>query len=444
MIIRARGKDGMFRITVNEPNKKTIEDIKKEIENNIQIEAKHLKIHNQGETEEYKNQQTIGQLGWKHGEMIYFSYDENYKSKQDKEEEEKKKEMEDILGNGDDITSLGLKYRKKNWTLSEYMELVNKHKKVIKNQKYPVTTKIRVDNRAVQQFQVHLRQMAYTIQRMGYLYGTVSDGKKPASKEKPKNAAEQKKQEKEDEEYKEWQFKNVRVAVVYEPPQHGDDNGCIEMNDDKQNDVNDIAKKLGLERVGWIYSYKGKRDYFLSGREVLKIAEKQDTYGEAFTTLTCGLTDGGQMKVEAFQVSKLCVELVKQGMLIVDPKRPHMLKLKKPMELQRKMVSEVETILFVCPLGIKSTESIFKIGFPVANRPMAEEQPSKAALKRVLRSRHNLPFMDQMTDFQLLIYLSDYLTKEDYVDICGAIKQQNHNRIKRYRELIYLYAGLDL
>jgi hypothetical protein len=71
-----------------------------------------------------------------------------------------------------------------------------------------------VDGLAATQFQQFLREMGLKVQRMGYMYGSVSPGQQPEPSEEDK-----KKDQKIAEEIKNEKFEDVTVQVIYEPPQ---------------------------------------------------------------------------------------------------------------------------------------------------------------------------------------------------------------------------------
>lgn len=99
----------------------------------------------------------------------------------------------------------------------------------------------------------HWQRSGMIEQRMGWLYGYYS----------------------EDPNYPEGV--RINVEAVYEPPQIGEMNGVIEIDDPKRLYVDMIANGLGLERVGWIFT-KIDQDNFLSSEEVRKAAKLQQEH----------------------------------------------------------------------------------------------------------------------------------------------------------------------
>ena len=46
----------------------------------------------------------------------------------------------------------------------------------------------------------------------------------------------------------------VNIEAIYEPPQIGETNDVIPLNDDKRYIVDMVAEALTLERVGWVFT----------------------------------------------------------------------------------------------------------------------------------------------------------------------------------------------
>jgi nuclear protein localization family protein 4 len=89
--------------------------------------------------------------------------------------------------------------------------------------------------------------------------------------------------------------------------------------------VDSLVALLGLQKVGWIFSHPAReKGFYFSGHEILFTAEQQlecaggieDT---PFVTVRVTVDEGGQSTVEAFQVSKQCMEMVAEGVLQASP-----------------------------------------------------------------------------------------------------------------------------
>jgi hypothetical protein len=134
IIVRIRGKDGNFRYEVD-PNERVVE-IKKllQADTSVPPEVQTLSLDpNKGPA--IPDNITLTAANIKHGAMLYLRYDvNNVKSKQDIEDEKKRELLKKELGDMDDLSNLGLKYRSKYWTVESYGQLVEQYKIRIKHQ----------------------------------------------------------------------------------------------------------------------------------------------------------------------------------------------------------------------------------------------------------------------------------------------------------------------
>ncbi|KAL9653363.1 hypothetical protein ABK040_001999 [Willaertia magna] len=440
MLIRVRGKDGTFRFEVNDMNTTTINDLKLLVEKETKVPSNSITLKKFRENNSLLNNSTLQQCNIKHGDMLEFTYDVNqFKSKQDEEEEIKKKKRAEEMTD-DDIENLGLKHRTKQITLKEYVDLVNKVKVTIKHQKYAICSSVEIDQNAGQNFQLFLRQTRFQMQRFGFLYGTTAQGKKPQPTEEEKKSASKDEYFNEDDDHQ-----DAFVKVIYEPKQESYPDGFKELEDPIYNDRADaLASMLGLKKVGWIFSHDGQREYPLLGPEIIKAAEYQSKFGPSFVTVTVSPNEEGEIIFEAFQVSKQCVQLWEKGWLEIDPENPDIIKVKKAVEVERKMVNTIDVLLLVTNVAIKNHKSIFQFGFPPRNRPGNEHLQTMQELKSVLLERKSQKFVQRVSDFNLLLFLTDYLSlTSDFPDLCEAVLTQNNSMATGFEALINAYCGIE-
>jgi len=271
-----------------------------------------------------------------------------------------------------------------------------------------------------------------------FLYGTTKDDKWPDDPQPPSDS-------KEPVEEKPAICLSSLVDVIYEPPQENEDEKIRELKDDKTRDkVDAIAALFGIKPVGWIVSYSTPRDHALTAAEILKAAEYQAKYGDHFVTVTIGLNQDQQISLEAFQVSKQCVELYQKGLFELDPTNSSILKTKKKVDVGKKTVTEVECLLLITNTGIQSYTSKLQVGFPIKNRPdyiSKEYKQSREKAKEVItrRERQGMKFVQCINDFHLLLYLAelDILSlKTDFPLLVDAIKAQNQGAMGGYEMII--------
>lgn len=112
------------------------------------------------------------------------------------------------------------------------------------------------------------------------------------------------------------------MEAIYEPPQKGEMNGVIELDDKKEAMVDAIAENLNFRRVGWIFTTIDP-DLYLTSAEVEKMAKLQHKYCvehpcganiSMFVTIKAKvISDKGETGLEAAMVSDQCQAMVRDG-----------------------------------------------------------------------------------------------------------------------------------
>eukprot|EP00761_Pharyngomonas_kirbyi_P013724 gb/GECH01013753.1/.p1 GENE.gb/GECH01013753.1/~~gb/GECH01013753.1/.p1 ORF type:complete len:435 (+),score=136.54 gb/GECH01013753.1/:1-1305(+) len=431
-VIRMSCRDGQFRSKVN-PSKDTITELLKEISKKNGISPENMLAYRD---KSYKQRldpnATIQNSKLNHGDIIYVKYDtEKHKSFQDieaeKEEERRKKALENT-----DAHNLHLGLRKRHWRMDEFLSLLDKHTIHVKHQDDPTCGACYLDTGAAQKFQAYLAAMAFQVQRMGYLYGRLEE-------EVPSEDGDDEEWDPEEEE--DITF-SPYVDVIYEPPQDGNSKECLELDDPLAERVDLLTSLLGLRKIGWIFSAPADREYELSGPEVLKAAKLQSVYGNDFITVKVGTREDGKTQMEAFQVSKQCVDLYKDG-FFEEHEDSKMLKTRKPIHVEKKETDEVDCAFFVTAVPIKEGISPFKTQFPIENRPYAEKTPSIQTLKEVLEANRSKPFVERVSDFHMLFFLCDFLgLDQQMIGLCDAVKEKNNTLAKEYEPIISNYTAM--
>lgn len=247
--------------------------------------------------------------------------------------------------------------------------------------------------------------------------------------------------------------KDVRVEVIYEPPQMGDgetyrlgeesgdgsgrggDGECGSGSGAASVDMDSRAERLagwlGLRQVGIVFSARPRR-CLLSGRDVAVVAEAvlsvERRYGAAaaasFVAIVVTLAEDGQTLFEAYQISEQAVAMVRAG--VVKPaaeQKPNSGKLltSEPVFVEGKEVTAVHTEFFLINVRIRAHDGWLRSAFPVESRelaPQAVGQMNGALDKR-------LPFYRRVSDFHLLLFLSNMLDMDvDMPRLAAAVAQQ--------------------
>eukprot|EP00891_Asterochloris_glomerata_P003233 jgi/Astpho2/3233/e_gw1.00052.38.1_t len=249
----------------------------------------------------------------------------------------------------------------------------------IERQDAPHCASVSFDRHAANSFQAYNQQaLAFSIKRGGILYGN------------------------KDEEG------NVQVHAIFEPQQEGSaEHLQIQRGSEEEARADFIARGLGMEKVGWIFTQSSKeRDYIMHTQEICQMAQWQHELGEhcvtGVVTLESG-DEGSQVHFEAFQVSDKCVQLVQDGWFNPSAEPSGEPKQKLPVIVAGKDVKEVDNDYFLIPIKILDHEGPLQTDFAIENRltPQGQQQ-----LKEYMSKTQSKPYWQRLADFHLLLYLS--------------------------------------
>ena len=126
----------------------------------------------------------------------------------------------------------------------------------------------------------------------------------------------------------------AEVKAIYEPNQKNDTNKYTLLKDANLNTADKIAKKLGLQRVGWIFTdlnelqggkveyTRNSSSYFLSANECIRAGflqnlhpnkcryASEESYGSKFVTVVASGNEENQISFEGYQISLQGMSLV--------------------------------------------------------------------------------------------------------------------------------------
>jgi nuclear protein localization family protein 4 len=333
---------------------------------------------------------------------------------------------------------LPLRDMKMQWTLNDFIAMDSQFEFKMKRQEESICKQVSLDIPSVSDFQAYLQK--FKCQRFGFLYGTFvqeTRGEDVQADAKPTK---------------------VRVEAIYEPPQEFDAEsaeGFIPLDDPKEEVVEQIAQLLGWRKVGWIYGHKQReKGFVMSAAEVILAAEYQlEAAGGVeetpFVTVKVAPGADGTVSVEAFQVSQQCMAMVAEQALEVhaDPKSCKVNETFTAIQ-EGKPSPTVENNFFltVVPIAQHISEK-FIADFPRLNRSFDDRMPSQDEMKRTLQKSGSSgwSFEDRLADFNLLIYLSDFLDlNADYPKICAALTDRATTPLADgYKLIIKSLAGIE-
>ncbi|XP_054112577.1 nuclear protein localization protein 4 homolog isoform X5 [Callithrix jacchus] len=282
----------------------------------------------------------------------------------------------------------------------------------------------------------------------------------------------------------------AEVAAIYEPPQIGTQNSLELLEDPKAEVVDEIAAKLGLRKVGWIFTdlvsedtrkgtvrYSRNKDtYFLSSEECITAGDFQNKhpnmcrlspdghFGSKFVTAVAtglSLTGGpdNQVHFEGYQVSNQCMALVRDECLLpckdapelgyakessseqyvpdvfykdVDKFGNEITQLARPLPVEYLIIDITTTF----PKDPVYTFSISQNPFPIENRDVLGETQDFHSLATYLSQNTSSVFLDTISDFHLLLFLvtNEVMPLQDSISLLlEAVRTRNEELAQTWK-----------
>ncbi|CAL8463810.1 g3344 [Coccomyxa elongata] len=393
MLIRLRSRDGLERIQLSDHA--TVGDLKKQINANLGIPVEDIRLSRDkdlltsvdkaGFEDLSRPGAPLEKLGIQHGDMVYM----HYPFEREVASTVPRTAYED----------------RKFGTHMTVDELVAKQTR-IERQETPHAASVSFERHAADAFQSYVRDaLAFSIKRGGLLYGSVDDEGK------------------------------VSVEAIFEPQQDGSGETLqLERGSEEEQRADFVAKQLGLQKVGWIFSQSTmERDFIMSAEEVCQMAAIQAELGDRAVTgvVSTSVTEEGSPEThfEAFQVTDQAVRLWQEGWFtnstnfsgvsaMCNPKEPQH---KAPVIVAGKDVGEVDNDYLLIPVNILDHEGPLSATFPIENRLLPQ---GKAELRHHLQKNKARPYAERLSDFHLLLFLAKQpnLDMADLAIIIEAVK----------------------
>uniref|UniRef100_UPI00358E17F8 nuclear protein localization protein 4 homolog isoform X2 n=1 Tax=Myxine glutinosa TaxID=7769 RepID=UPI00358E17F8 len=249
----------------------------------------------------------------------------------------------------------------------------------------------------------------------------------------------------------------AEVAAIYEPPQEGSANSLDLLPDPEAEIVDEIAAKLGLRKVGWIFTdlltedrtqgtvkyIRHKDSHFLSAEECIMAGDLQNRHpnpchlssgGHFGSKLVTVVATGGpdnQVHFEGYQVSNQCMALVRDDCLLPTLDAPELGYVKESSseqyipdvfyKVKDKFGNEITQLARPLPLEYliidvptafprepMFTFSVLKDPFPIEHREfvITAETQDFNSLAKYFRDHKTSPFLEMVSDFHLLLFLA--------------------------------------
>uniref|UniRef100_A0A3B3ZDT2 Nuclear protein localization protein 4 homolog n=1 Tax=Periophthalmus magnuspinnatus TaxID=409849 RepID=A0A3B3ZDT2_9GOBI len=298
-------------------------------------------------------------------------------------------------------------------------------------------------------------------QRMGYLYGRYTE-----HKDIPLGI-------------------RAEVAAIYEPPQTATQNSLELLEDPKAAAVDEIASKLGLCKVGWIFTdlvsedtrigtvrYTRNQDsYFLSAEECITAGHFQNQqpnpcrlsreghFGSKFVTVLATGGPDNQVHFEGYQVSNQCMALVRDECLLPckDASELGYAKESSPEQYvpdvfykdKDKFGNDVTFLARPLPVEYliiditttfpKDPQYTFSSSqrFPIENREMLGETQDFHSLATYLSQCSSTVFLNIVSDFHLLLFLvtNEVMPLGDSIGLLlDAVKTSNEDVAQTWKK----------
>ncbi|XP_071501994.1 nuclear protein localization protein 4 homolog [Diadema antillarum] len=258
------------------------------------------------------------------------------------------------------------------------------------------------------------------------------------------------------------------VSAIYEPPQNSTGNSLELLEDPFAEAVDFVASKLGLVKVGWIFTdlladdltkgtvkhVRNMDAHLMSAEECIMAGDfqnqhpnpcklaKEGHFGSKFVTCIVTGDSTNQIHMEAYQVSNQCMALVRDNCLLPTIDAPELGYIRESTNEQyvpdvfysetdsygnsSKTLARplpVEFLLVDLPAGFaKDATYSFNAQpglkpFPIENRAGIGEVQGMEALTQYIGQFGEKQLMDALLDFHLLVYLAtmDLLPLRDHM-----------------------------
>ncbi|CAN0273309.1 unnamed protein product [Lampetra planeri] len=286
----------------------------------------------------------------------------------------------------------------------------------------------------------------------------------------------------------------AEVAAIYEPPQKGSENSLELLPDPRADVVDEIAGKLGLRKVGWIFTdllpedtrkgtvkyIRHKDSHFMSAEECIMAGEFQNAnpnpcrlspdghFGSKFVTVVATGGPDNQVHFEGYQVTNQCMALVRDDCLLptrdaaelgfvkessseqyvpdvfykdIDKFGNEITQLARPLPLEY-LIIDIPTTF---PREPQYTFSTITTQFPIENREITGETQDFSSLADYLAQPGSKSLLETLANFHLLIFLAtnDVMPLRDHMDLLlDAVKMNDETLAHHFSESEH-WATLD-
>lgn len=290
--------------------------------------------------------------------------------------------------------------------------------------------KVRVDFDSINIFQSFIAQNNWEFQRFGIMYGTHDETKNI-----------------------------ILVHSIFEI------NG--EKNYEEEKMIDKLASYLGLKRVGIILNNLPRKNFVVSGRELMYIAREQSKFGDHCVMITLSPNiNTGELEAHAWQSSEQSVNLYRMGLFSSENNKYDDQYLITTRELEvsqdkkdekgksictlQKPCNMIDTHWMIAPVAIEQFNSdIIRNKFVRMNRPEKLYQSPRFDNLTVYlgeQKKKKIPFPQRLRDFHVLVFLVKKIfdINSDMPIIIDAIMKNDESKLKKFRKIIKEKTSTDV
>jgi hypothetical protein len=230
---------------------------------------------------------------------------------------------------------------------------------------------------------------------------------------------------------------DAKVHAIWSPPDTKQPNAnlvCLHPLREKYPDVMRVATWLGLEPVGWIFTYNDDRhDNENDGLPVLsqdiqtgatlqiENMRASDRQNDAFVTLAMDAKTGAS---EAFQLSDVCVQMVAQNMF-QTPITGRYVTTRHAVLVDGQETNNLDTVLCLVNTALLSHEGLFSgsANNSVTKTGHMVTKTTRKAIKKAIETSNDAALMQTLCDFSLLLALDSILGPKDCELLCSNARK---------------------
>ncbi|XP_034939345.1 nuclear protein localization protein 4 homolog isoform X2 [Chelonus insularis] len=276
------------------------------------------------------------------------------------------------------------------------------------------------------------------------------------------------------------------VAAIYEPPQESTRDSIVLLTDEREALVEELAQKLDLRRVGWIFTdliaedvkkgtvkhVRNIQSHFLSADECMMAGHLQNQhpnpcrfspsgfFGSRFVTVCVTGDEKNQVHMEGYQVSNQCMALVRDGCLVPTKDAPELgyvressdkqyvpdvyykekdsygnevLRLARPLPVEYLLVDVPASTPLTPQFTFFASDHVNP--FPVENRLVDGQVQDFDSLCTYMQQFGSDQFLEAISDFHLLLFIAtmDMLPMKDHMaPLLEAIRLNDSEKARNW------------